>query len=375
MDDNGIFYSCLGFKYEGQLKDFFTMRSFYDMIYFIKKEQTKESYDKDSLMILVLLAILNFSFTMTNICIYLLIIFILWVMKKIKIPQITIIGVLSIGMILLLSLTQKIIWQTTPEIWNFRPSNEQEYVVGKIGKENIKEVVENDYYNSIISSSMNLKFNPGFIYNEKNIKNTFEPVNYLNFIMLSAFYIFLIILLARNFKKKLAINSGLVLSLLFNTVLHLIYGNDSTFLYSLHFVYLIILLLGINLHLEENKKFKNSSFQFLIVFCLIEMIINSKNVIQIIINESKVLIPNFFVANLGITKTIIFELIMTAVVVLLIILLSFLITVIKLLAIILAVASFHELGHLIASKLQGVGLDEYSVGFGPKIFQKEYLNL
>ena len=288
--------------------------------YFIKKEQTKESYDKDSLMILVLLAILNFSFTMTNICIYLLIIFILWVMKKIKIPQITRIGVLSIGMILLLSLTQKIIWQTTPLIWDFRPSNEQEYVVGKFGKENIKEVVENDYYNSIISSSMNLKFNHGFIYNEKNIKNTFEPVNYLNFIMLSAFYIFLIILLARNFKKKLAINSGLVLSLLFNTVLHLIYGNDSTFLYSLHFVYLIILLLGINLHLEENKKFKNSSFQFLIVFCLIEMIINSKNVIQMIINESKVLIPNFFVANLGITKTIIFEIIMTAVVALLILL-------------------------------------------------------
>ena len=52
--------------------------------------------------------------------------------------------------------------------------------------------------------------------------------------------------------------------------------------------------------------------------------------------------------------------------------LSFIITVVKLLLIILSVASFHELGHLLASKLQGVGVDEYSVGFGPKIFQKEY---
>ena len=52
--------------------------------------------------------------------------------------------------------------------------------------------------------------------------------------------------------------------------------------------------------------------------------------------------------------------------------LSFLITVVKLLLIILGVASFHEFGHFLASKLQGVGVDEFSVGFGPKIFQKKY---
>ena len=51
---------------------------------------------------------------------------------------------------------------------------------------------------------------------------------------------------------------------------------------------------------------------------------------------------------------------------------SFLITVVKLLLIILGVASFHEFGHFLASKLQGVGVDEFSVGFGPKIFQKKY---
>lgn len=51
---------------------------------------------------------------------------------------------------------------------------------------------------------------------------------------------------------------------------------------------------------------------------------------------------------------------------------SFLITIIKLLAIILAVATFHEFGHFLACKLQGVGVEEFSVGFGPKIFQKKY---
>lgn len=52
--------------------------------------------------------------------------------------------------------------------------------------------------------------------------------------------------------------------------------------------------------------------------------------------------------------------------------LTFLITVIKLLVIILVVASFHEFGHFLASKLQGVGVDEFSVGFGPKIVQKKF---
>ena len=51
---------------------------------------------------------------------------------------------------------------------------------------------------------------------------------------------------------------------------------------------------------------------------------------------------------------------------------SFLITIIKLLAIILTVATIHEFGHFLASKLLGVGVDEFSVGFGPKIVQKKY---
>lgn len=51
---------------------------------------------------------------------------------------------------------------------------------------------------------------------------------------------------------------------------------------------------------------------------------------------------------------------------------SFLITIIKLLAIILSVATIHEFGHFIASKMLGVGVDEFSIGFGPKIVQKKY---
>lgn len=52
--------------------------------------------------------------------------------------------------------------------------------------------------------------------------------------------------------------------------------------------------------------------------------------------------------------------------------LSFIITIVKLLVIIVCVASFHEFGHFLASKLQGVGVEEFSVGFGPKIVQKKF---
>lgn len=52
--------------------------------------------------------------------------------------------------------------------------------------------------------------------------------------------------------------------------------------------------------------------------------------------------------------------------------LSFLITVVKLLAIIVAVATVHEFGHFLASKLLKVGVEEFAIGFGPKIVQKKY---
>lgn len=51
--------------------------------------------------------------------------------------------------------------------------------------------------------------------------------------------------------------------------------------------------------------------------------------------------------------------------------LSFLITVVKLLLIICAVATVHEFGHFFVSKLFKVQVNEFAIGFGPKIFQKK----
>ena len=53
-------------------------------------------------------------------------------------------------------------------------------------------------------------------------------------------------------------------------------------------------------------------------------------------------------------------------------LLTFLITIVKLLIIICVVATVHEFGHFIVSKLFKVQVNEFAIGFGPKIFQKKF---
>lgn len=52
--------------------------------------------------------------------------------------------------------------------------------------------------------------------------------------------------------------------------------------------------------------------------------------------------------------------------------LTFLITIVKLLIIICVVATVHEFGHFIVSKLFKVQVNEFAIGFGPKIFQKKF---
>ena len=49
---------------------------------------------------------------------------------------------------------------------------------------------------------------------------------------------------------------------------------------------------------------------------------------------------------------------------------AFLITVIKLLIILACVAVIHEFGHFITAKLFKMDVNEFSIGFGPKIVQK-----
>lgn len=53
---------------------------------------------------------------------------------------------------------------------------------------------------------------------------------------------------------------------------------------------------------------------------------------------------------------------------------SFLFTIVKLLIILGVVATIHEFGHFIFAKLFKMGVEEFSIGFGPKIIQKKHKN-
>lgn len=52
--------------------------------------------------------------------------------------------------------------------------------------------------------------------------------------------------------------------------------------------------------------------------------------------------------------------------------LGFILVVVKLLIILGIVATIHEFGHFLFSKMFKVGVNEFSIGFGPKIVQKKF---
>ncbi len=51
---------------------------------------------------------------------------------------------------------------------------------------------------------------------------------------------------------------------------------------------------------------------------------------------------------------------------------AFIITILKLIVILGVVTVIHEFGHFLFSKIFKIGVNEFSIGFGPKLFQKEY---
>ncbi len=52
--------------------------------------------------------------------------------------------------------------------------------------------------------------------------------------------------------------------------------------------------------------------------------------------------------------------------------LDFIITILKLVVVLGIVTTIHEFGHFLFAKLFKMGVNEFSIGFGPKIFQKKY---
>ena len=282
-----------------------------------------------SYIVLIILGILSIAFTITNFVIFLIIMFILFLDKKINIKNsiitLIIIGISVVG----LSIYQKVVWNTTPVIWGLSVGDETtEYADHSLKVTNVKRVVENDYYNSIISSDIYLNIKYGNTFNNQNYIITFASISIISLILLTIFYLLTIILLVRNFKKNKFLNIGLLLSLGFNTCLHIIYGNDSTFLYSLHFVYLIILLFAVNYLFEENKNIKTLTSIFIPLLLIAEVLINNKTFIKVLSYVNDNINKHILLANLG-PITILLELLIIVFITIIIFLIIYIYKIIK----------------------------------------------
>ena len=276
--------------------------------YYYLKIKDNKYYDKYTYFYLILLGILSAGFTITNFIVYFIVLGLLFINKKMNLKKVIIISIITIVSLLSLNFLQHTIWKSAPLLLNKTIKEEKTYAnYHNLSKRNIENVIKNDYYNSIVSSNPKVKVQEKYFYNNKNFILTFNKLPIINIIILSIFYLIIVILLIRNIKKNLLLNIGLLCTLLFNTCLHIIYGNNSTFLYSLHFLYQIILLLGINLLSEDNKTIKRYINRFLIIFLIFEIIINTKNYINIIKLTEEILPKAFLCLKYGFSKAFILE--------------------------------------------------------------------
>ena len=274
--------------------------------YYIVKRNNQ--FDKYSYILLILLGIGTAAITITNFIIFFIVLGLLFITKKINLKKTIIISLITIVGLMSLNTIQHYIWKTTPLIWQKELTNEKEYVtVRKTNIDSVKNVIKNDYYNSLIASNIRVKVIKNNFYNGENYVLTFSKTNYVNIFLITIFYLLLILLIVRNIKKDLFLNLGLLATLFFNTILHIVYGNNSTYLYSLHFIYIFILLFGINLSYEKSEKIKKIVKLFLPVFLIIQLIINSYYYIKLINIISGILKANIFVEKIGLLKTILIE--------------------------------------------------------------------
>ena len=276
--------------------------------YYYIKINNNNKYNNYTYILLILLGISTAAITVTNFILFFIILGLLFLNKNLSIKKIIVISIITIVSILSLNVFQHEIWKSAPLMWKSNIKSEKQYTnKNNIKLQNIENVIKNDYYNSILSSNFKIKVIKNNFYSGDNYVITFNKTNIINIILISMLYIITIILIVRNYKKNKLLNLGLLATLLFNTSLHIIYGNNSTFIYCLHFLYVIILLLGINLISETNKNIKKYTNIFLIVFLIFQIINNCIFFRKVLLIVKDILDGNILVNKLGLSFTIIIE--------------------------------------------------------------------
>ena len=158
---------------------FFLVLLFY---YFIKNKD--KEFDNKSYVLLGILGLLSFSMTITNYIIFLIVCFTLWIFKKVKLKKLLIVGICTVAALFILNLGQRVIWNNTSVLWKLNMNEETKFMSEKkLNIKNAQKIVENDFINPIISSSIYLKVNYGSEYNDQNFVIKFNQVNYQSILL------------------------------------------------------------------------------------------------------------------------------------------------------------------------------------------------
>ncbi len=267
----GIAFTCMIFTANSEVYNYATL--FLLLLWYFIIMKVKDGWKKKSdFIILMALGISSLGFTITNYFIFLIACLVLLLSKTVKLKKLLLANIAIILLLVGLSFFQKCIWRNTPLItafFNRTVKVEQTYTNYNINIQSVKNVIKDDIYNPIVSSDVEVKQN-----NRGWQQVVFKSMSIENKIIITAFLITILIFTLKNFRKNLAINIGIVLSILFNFVLHLLYGNSECFLYSMHFTYLIFILCGINCLSEEGNKPKKYIATVIGLLLLLEILKN-----------------------------------------------------------------------------------------------------
>lgn len=225
------------------------------------------------IIILCFFGILCFGITLTNYVTYIIgLLYLVWNKYRNNLKNgVTIllkINILNFLIIIILALIQAIVWQNSPLFWN-----SLKMVV--VDSTQFEETLYMDFTISLSKTMTWIKqlficsfitTKPYIISNEMLQNIHFGGVNLFTALFTISFYSVFIVGLMNGIKKVKLLNSRMifmVIALLFNMILHYIYGYKNSFMYSPHFLFFIVLILA-----ELLQGIRNSNLKRFIIILL-----------------------------------------------------------------------------------------------------------
>ena len=276
--------------------------------YYVAKIFKNKVNEKNMVYYLSILGLCNMSVTVTNYVVFIIATIILLLSNKLKAKSFLIENIITLVLCVFLSFYQNMIWHNTAVILDVKnnSSGEVEFIGISSIKANLKNVINNMYLNGFISSDIySTNFNEN-IYKTDTTFYYFSDKVQLFLIISILFYMLVLYYTIRNFKNNVWMNIGLLLTLIFNTTLHFIYGNSESFLYSQNLIYLPFLLLIINFGEIKSAKVEKVNFIILVAILLCEITKNLKEFFTILKINEKILPRPYFTSHFSNIELILF---------------------------------------------------------------------